>query len=374
MKLSNVIATGGEWLRGEGPHHQIVVSSRVRLARNLRNFAFPGWAKKAVRLQILETTKPEVEALPDMAEAFSVYSQDLTALEKQVLVERHLISREHAAKGIGSAVVMNRKQTLSIMINEEDHLRMQAIRSGLQLKSIFKLVDKVDSTLEGKLDIAYDQRLGYLTACPTNVGTGMRASAMLHLPGLVLSDLINQVIQAVNKIGLAVRGLYGEGTEAMGNLFQISNQTTLGEKEDEIISRLSKVIETIIEKEHDARQTLIQKKSNTLWDQIGRAYGVLTFAHAMTSKEALNLLSVIKLGVDLGAFPEDRRLPIDELFIDTQPAHLQKSSQQKLTAEERDHLRAQIIRERLRVFPKPDISKVARESENGSTPEPQDNE
>ena len=247
-----------------------------------------------------------------------------------MLVERHLISREHAAKSVGSAVVMNRRQTLSIMINEEDHLRMQAIRSGLQLKSAFKLVDKVDSALEAKLDFAFDPRLGYLTACPTNVGTGMRASAMLHLPGLVLSEKINQVIQAVNKIGLAVRGLYGEGTEAMGNLFQISNQTTLGEKEDEIINRLSKVIETIIEKEHDARQMLIQKKSNTLLDQIGRAYGVLTFAHAMTSKEALNLLSFIKLGVDLGAFPEDRRLPIDELFIDTQPAHLQKSSQQKL--------------------------------------------
>ncbi|MEY2482559.1 MAG: protein arginine kinase [Verrucomicrobiota bacterium] len=374
MKFANIMSTGGEWLRGEGPHHQIVISSRVRLARNLKQRAFPGWAKKAERTQILELIKPRVEELPEMQDSFSELLQDLSALEKQVLVERHLISREHAAKSVGSAVIMNRRQTLSIMINEEDHLRMQSIRSGLQLKSAFKLVDKVDSTLEGKLDFAYDTRLGYLTACPTNVGTGMRASAMLHLPGLVLSEMINQVIQAVNKIGLAVRGLYGEGTEAMGNLFQISNQTTLGEKEDEIVNRLSKVIETIIEKEHDARQMLIQKKSNTLWDQIGRAYGVLTFAHAMTSKEALNLLSIIKLGVDLGAFPEDRRLPIDELFIDTQPAHLQKSSQQKLNAEERDHLRAQIIRERLRAFPKPDISKVAKESENGSNPEPPTNE
>src|SRR3954449_10625291 len=374
MSIHNILIGAGEWLRGEGPHHQIVVSSRVRLARNLRTFAFPGWAKKAERQQILDTIKPRVEELAEMTDAHSVYSHDLSALEKQVLVERHLISREHAAKGVGSAVIMNRRQTLSIMINEEDHLRMQSIRSGLQLKSAFKLVDKVDSTLEAKLDFAYDSRLGYLTACPTNVGTGMRASAMLHLPGLVLSDLINQVIQAVNKIGLAVRGLYGEGTEAMGNLFQISNQTTLGEKEDEIISRLTKVIETIIEKEHDARQMLIQKKSTTLWDQIGRAYGILTFAHSMSSKEALNLLSIIKLGVDLGAFPEDRRLPIDELFIDTQPAHLQKSSRQKLNAEERDELRAQIIRDRLRVFPKPDISKVARESGNGATAEPPNNE
>src|SRR3954468_19102277 len=374
MGIQNILTNAGEWLRGEGPHHQIVVSSRVRLARNLRSFAFPGWAKKAERQQILDTIKPRVEELPEMADAHSVYSHDLSALEKQVLVERHLISREHAAKSVGSAVIMNRRQTLSIMVNEEDHLRMQSIRSGLQLKSAFKLIDKIDSTLEARLDIAFDPRLGYLTACPTNVGTGMRASAMLHLPGLVLSDLINQVIQAVNKIGLAVRGLYGEGTEAMGNLFQISNQTTLGEKEDEIISRLTKVIETIIDKEHDARQVLIQKKSDTLSDQIGRAYGVLTYAHAMTSKEALNLLSVMKRGVGLGAFPEDRRLPIDELFIDTQPAHLQKSSQQKLTAEERDHLRAQIIRERLKVFPKPDISKLARESDEKSTSSPQNNE
>src|SRR5712691_3993780 len=374
MKFSHFTSTPGEWLRGEGPHHRVVISSRVRLARNLRNRAFPGWAKKAERTAILELIKPRVEELTEMQDSFSEVLQDLSATEKQVLVERHLISREHAAKSVGSAVIMNRRQTLSIMINEEDHLRMQSIRSGLQLKNAFKLVDKVDSTLESKLDFAYDPRLGYLTACPTNVGTGMRASAMLHLPGLVLSDLINQVIQAVGKIGLAVRGLYGEGTEAMGNLFQISNQTTLGEKEDEIINRLSKVIETIIEKEHDARQVLVQKKSNTLWDQIGRAYGVLTYAHAMASKEALNLLSIIKLGVDLGAFPEDRRLPIDQLFIDTQPAHLQKTSQQKLNAEERDHLRAQIIRERLKVFPKPDISKMARESGNGSTAGPSNNE
>src|SRR4249919_3473537 len=374
MKFANLMTSGGEWLRGEGPHHQIVISSRVRLARNLRQRAFPGWAKKVERTQILELIKPRVEELPEMQDSFSELLQDLSALEKQVLVERHLISREHAAKSMGSAVIMNRRQTLSIMVNEEDHLRMQSIRSGLQLKSAFKLVDKVDSTLEAKLDIAYDEKIGYLTACPTNVGTGMRASAMLHLPGLVLSDLINQVIQAVNKIGLAVRGLYGEGTEAMGNLFQISNQTTLGEKEEDIINRLTKVIETIIDKEHDARQTLLQRKPSTLCDQIGRAYGVLTYAHAMPSKEALNLLSVIKLGMDLGAFPEHLRLQIDELFIDTQPAHLQKNSQQKLNAEARDYLRAQIIRDRLKVFPKPDISKMVKDSGNGLTDAPSTNE
>lgn len=353
MALHNILTSTGDWLGGDGPHHQIVVSSRVRLARNLANFPFPGWAKKNERLQILEAIKPQVELLPEMSDAFSVYSQDLSALEKQVLVERHLISREHAAKGLGSAVVMNRRQTLSIMINEEDHLRMQAIRSGLQLKSVFKMIDKLDSLLEERLDFAFSPQLGYLTACPTNVGTGMRASAMVHLPALVLSDQINQVIQAVNKIGLAVRGLYGEGTEALGNLFQVSNQTTLGEKEEDIIARLHKVIEQIIEHEQNARQMLLQKKPNTLLDNIGRGYGILQHAYSMNSKEALNLLSFMKLGIDLGFFPEPCRQPVDQLFMETQPAHLQKGTSQKLAADERDSLRAEIIRSKLAAFPKP---------------------
>jgi protein arginine kinase len=365
MPIHNILTHTGEWLRGEGPHFQIVVSSRVRLARNLRNFAFPGWAKKTERLQILEVLKPAVELLPEMSDAFSVYSQDLSALEKQVLVERHLISREHAAKGIGSAVVMNKKQTLSIMINEEDHLRMQGIRAGLQLKSVFRMIDKVDSELEEKLDYAFHGQLGYLTACPTNVGTGMRASAMVHLPALVLSEQINQVIQAVNKIGLAVRGLYGEGTEALGNLFQVSNQTTLGEREDDIIERLNKVILQIIEHEQNARQMLLQKKPGTLLDHIGRGYGILRHAYSMQSKEALNLLSFMKLGIDLGFFPETCRQPIDELFMETQPAHLQKGSQQKLAADERDALRAEIVRVKLADFPKPEVS-ATNEKQNGN--------
>lgn len=356
MPIHNILNSTGEWLRGDGPHSQIVISSRVRLARNLQKFAFPGWAKKTERLQILETIKPRVEELPEMADAHSVYSQDLSALEKQVLVERHLISREHAAKGVGSAVVMNRRQTLSIMINEEDHLRLQALRSGLQFKTVFRMIDKVDTALEDKLSIAFHPKLGYLTACPTNVGTGMRASAMLHLPALVMTEQINQVIQAVNKIGLAVRGLYGEGTEALGNLFQISNQTTLGEKEEEIIERLNKVILQLIEHEQNARANLLQKQSTKLMDQVGRSFGLLRYAHSMNSKEALNLLSFMKLATDLGFFAEGCRQPVDELFIETQPAHLQKGTQQKLAAEERDALRAGIIRAKLADFAPPDLT------------------
>jgi protein arginine kinase len=367
MALHSILTHSGEWLRSEGPHHKIVVSSRVRLARNLRGFSFPGWAKRSERISILETIKPRVEDLPEMHDAFSVFSQDLSALEKQVLVERHLISREHAAKGVGSAVVMNRKQTLSIMINEEDHLRMQAIRAGLQLKNVFKMIDKADTGLEERLDFAFHPHLGYLTACPTNVGTGMRASAMVHLPALVLSEQINQVIQAVNKIGLAVRGLYGEGTEALGNLFQVSNQTTLGEREDEIIERLNKVILSIIGHEKNARQTLLQKRSGTLFDHIGRGYGILRHAHSISSKEGLNLLSYIKLGIDLSFFPESWRPVVDELVMESQPAHLQKGAPGKLAAEERDSMRSRIIREKLAEFPKPDFD-VAR----GSTAAGQD--
>lgn len=359
MTNNNITGKGTENQNTELPHNQIVISSRIRLARNLRNLPFPGWARKNERAVILETIRSHVESIPEMESAPDTQLlQDLTALDKQVLVERHLISREHAAKGAGSAVILNQGQSLSIMINEEDHLRIQAIFSGLQLDTAFEFINKVDSGLEQVLDFAFHNQFGYLTACPTNLGTGMRASAMVHLPALVLSEQITQVVQAVNKIGLAVRGLYGEGTEAMGNLFQVSNQVTLGESEEEILARLTKVIQKIIQHEYDARKVLLQKRPVMLLDQIGRAYGVLANAYSMTSKEALSYLSFLRLGVDLDIFPEEVRLSIDELFMETQPAHLQKNSQKKLAAEKRDELRAEIIRDKLKSFPKPDINKL----------------
>ncbi|MGC1481307.1 MAG: protein arginine kinase [Chthoniobacterales bacterium] len=359
MNLEAILSNAGEWLSGDGPHRQIVVSSRIRLARNLGNLPFPGWAKRAERQHVLGLIRPAVEALPEMTESYAQNLTELTALERQVLMERHLISREHAAKGAGSAVVMNVEQTLSFMINEEDHLRMQAIRCGLQLMSAYELASKADSELEGRLDYAFHDQLGYLTACPTNVGTGMRASAMLHLPGLVMSDQINKIVNSVNKIGLAVRGLHGEGSEAMGNLFQVSNQTTLGESEQEIIARLTKVIEHIIEHEGNARATLVERRPNTVLDQVGRAYGILSNAHSMNSKEALNLLSVIKLGIDLEMFPDTARIEIDRLFIETQPGHLQKgATEQKMSADARDSLRARLIRAKLHALPEPDLSPI----------------
>jgi protein arginine kinase len=351
--IHTFLCSPAESTHRHGPHDRIVMSSRVRLARNLRDASFPGWAKKPERVKILETVLPAVSALPEMADSFAEGMDNLTALDKHLLVERHLISREHAAKNVGSGLVLNRTETFCVMINEEDHLRMQALRPGFQIQEAWQAVDKLDSALEKNLDYAFDNDLGYLTACPTNLGTGIRVSAMLHLPGLVLAEQINPIIQSVNKLGLAVRGLYGEGTEALGNVFQVSNQMTLGESEITIVERLEKVLSQIIEHEENARQTLIEKKPKVVFNHIGRAYGILANAHSISSKETMNLLSLLKLGVDLGLFPNTSKALVDELFLITQPAHLQKQISDKLSAEERDLIRADMVREQLKTVSRP---------------------
>jgi protein arginine kinase len=353
MDLHEFLASPAETTRRKGPHDRIVMSSRVRLARNLREASFPGWAKKPERVRVLELIRPAVESLVEMSNAFSESMDNLNPLDKQILVERHLISREHAAKSAGSGLVFNRDETLCVMINEEDHLRMQALRPGLQLRQAWQAIDQFDSSLERKLNYAFNSDWGYLTACPTNLGTGIRVSAMLHLPGLVLGEQINPIIQSVNKLGLAVRGLYGEGTEALGNVFQVSNQMTLGETELVIVERLEKVLSQIIEHEENARETLLEKKPKVVFNHIGRAFGILANAHMISSKETMNQLSLMRLGVDLGMFPALERGLVDELFILTQPAHLQKQHSEKLSAEERDLLRSDMLRERLTNISRP---------------------
>jgi protein arginine kinase len=353
MDIHKFLVPPAETARRKGPHDRIVMSSRVRLARNLQDAAFPGWAKKVERTRVLELLRPAVAALPEMRDAFSETMDNLSTLDKQILVERHLISREHAAKSAGSGIVLNRDETFCVMINEEDHLRMQALRPGLQLRQAWTAIDQADSALEKKLEYAFNTDLGYLTACPTNLGTGIRVSAMLHLPGLVLAEQINPIIQSVNKLGLAVRGLYGEGTEALGNVFQVSNQMTLGESEGAIVERLEKVLAQIIEHEQNARATLLEKKPKMVYNHIGRAYGILANAHSISSKETMNLLSLMRLGVDSGLFPGVDRALVDELFILTQPAHLQKQHSEKLSAEERDLIRADMVRERLKPVSRP---------------------
>jgi protein arginine kinase len=359
MTLHQFLLPPAEAAKRAGPHDRIVMSSRVRLARNLKGFAFPGWAKKAERVRACDVLRPAVEGLPQMAGAFAESMEALSPLEKNVLVERHLISREHAAKGAGSGIVLSRDHSLCVMINEEDHLRMQCLCPGMQLQQVWMAIDQADTALEKKLDYAFTAELGYLTACPTNLGTGIRVSAMLHLPALVLAEQINQIIQAVNKLGLAVRGLYGEGTEALGNLFQVSNQMTLGEAEAEIVDRLTKVVAQIIEHEENARASLLEKKPKSVFNHIGRAYGILANAHSITSKETMNLLSLFRLGLEQGLFGSVPHSLADELFLLTQPAHLQLRFSEKLAAEERDVLRADMVRERLRNVNRPSTPPAA---------------
>jgi protein arginine kinase len=363
MRFTTLIKHPADWMTGGQGEHGAVLTSRIRLARNLRRHPFPGWAKRDQRAAALDLMRPAVDALPAMKGAFSHELGDLTSVQKQVLVERHLISREHAARGDGSAAVIERRQTLSLMLNEEDHLRMQAIRPGLQLTAAFNALSEIDTALEESLEFAFDPTLGYLTTCPTNLGTGLRASAMLHLPGLVLSDQIGQVLQAVNKIGLAVRGLYGEGTESLGNLYQISNQSTLGESEETIIRRLERVISQVSNHEQNAREKLLEDDPEMVADKIGRAYGVLRYSHIIDSKEALNHLSLLRLGGTLGFFSPATVMLCDTLLMDIQPAHLQLHSGRKLSPEERDSIRAEIVRQRLHSLESPD-NRISSKDEN----------
>jgi protein arginine kinase len=364
MTVLDFLISPAEACKRTGPHDKIVLSSRVRLARNLKGVPFPGHAKKADRLKSFETLLPAVSGLPQMGPApFAEAMDKLTQQEKLVLVERHLISREHAAKNVGSGFVLNQEESFCVMVNEEDHLRMQALRPGLQLKQAWLALDALDSTLQERIEVAFNDQYGFLTACPTNLGTGIRVSAMLHLPGLVLAEQINQIIQAVNKLGLAVRGLYGEGTEALGNIFQVSNQQTLGESESEIVERLNKVLLQIIEHEEGARVAQLEKKPKVIFNHIGRAYGILAHAHSISSKETMNLLSLLRLGVDLGMFGDTSRGLVDELFLTSQPAHLQLQHPEKLDAEHRDALRADMLRNRLKTVAAPDPARASAKPE-----------
>lgn len=364
MRFTTLVKHPADWMTGKSKDNAVVITSRIRLARNLRDVPFPGWAMKEERKEILETILPEITGLTKMKNGFSQELSQLDSLQKQVLVERHLISREQAARSEGCAAVVNRKQSLSLMVNEEDHLRMQSIYAGMHLREAYDLLDSIDRQLETKLSYAYDGQLGYLTACPTNLGTGMRASAMLHLPALVLTDQIGQVLQAVSKIGLAVRGIFGEGTESLGDLFQISNQSTLGESEAAIIDRLERVIKQVANHERNARLKMMQEEPDQLTNKIGRAYGLLRYAYLFDSKEAFTHISLLRLGADLGYFPEGTMQLCDELMMEIQPAHLQLYAGKELEPEKRDLIRAEIIRDQLQNLDPPAISKLTNEVNN----------
>jgi len=336
----------------------VVVTSRIRLARNLANTPYPGWAKKEVQIFALEQIADVFSSFPATKAGKTFNFGSLDSIEKQVLVERHLISREHAAKGANAAVFLSEDSDLSFMVNEEDHLRLQSIQPGLNLDSALANLTAVQDHLEAKLPIAYDEELGYLTACPTNVGTGMRASAMLHLPALGLQNELNQSLNALSKLNLAVRGLYGEGTESCADLYQISNQSTLGESEEAIVTKLNRILGDLIKQERQARLRLLESNPHKLQDKISRAYSICKSAYLMASQEALSLLSIVKMGVSLGFFKSIKPAEIDTLLLQIQPAHLQITSGGRLSAEERDFIRAEKVRSIVSHIEEPDFSNI----------------
>ncbi|PIV39680.1 MAG: protein arginine kinase [Candidatus Omnitrophica bacterium CG02_land_8_20_14_3_00__42_8] len=347
MTLDDLLNNTGEWIRCTGPVSDIVMSSRVRLARNLANYPFAHWASKKEQEAILAAAKESTLSVKKLKDSMFVEIGKLDPIDKQFLVERHLMSKEHMIDAENKGLCVGQDEIISIMINEEDHLRIQVMKSGFNLKEAWQIIDDMDTELGNLLDFAYSVDFGYLTACPTNAGTGMRASVMLHLPSLVMTKQIGKVLQAITKLGLTARGLYGEGTEASGNFFQISNQVSLGHKEEDIIDNIERIIKQIVDHEQSARETLLSQNREALEDRIWRAYGTLKSAHIITSTETIDLLSLVRLGVDLGVIKQSDRALINELFVITQPAHLQKMERKKLGPNQRDVKRAEIIREKL---------------------------
>ena len=347
MDLDSLTRTSGEWLRGSGPESDIVISTRIRLARNLAQFPFPNRADDSTRAEIESALRETFQRLQLGTKLNYLSVKGLPEIDRQLLVERQLISREHAeghgARGVGVAS----EENVSLMVNEEDHLRIQVLHSGLALDDCWREIDRIDDAVERHVTYAFSEKLGYLTACPTNVGTGIRVSVMLHLPALVLTKEIQKVFQALQKISLAVRGLYGEGSQAMGDFYQISNQITLGKAEDQLLSNLKDVVPNIIAYERRVRNALVKENRQNLHDQVLRAYGILKNAQTISSEETMHLLSSVRMGINLGLI-EDLEMPtVNELFIHTQPAHLQKLRRERLESAERNVARAAYLRHRL---------------------------
>jgi protein arginine kinase len=282
-----------------------------------------------------------------MSDAFAESMDSLPPLDKQILVERHLISREHAQQEGERGVAVGGDESISIMVNEEDHLRLQTIRSGLQVEEAYEEVDRMDTALEGSLNFAFHPKFGYLTACPTNAGTGLRISVMMHLPGVVLAKQMDKVLQTLQSLRLAVRGFYGEGTQPLGDFYQVSNQITLGKSERDIVAELRKVVPEIIKFERGWRHKLLEDEPRRVEDKVWRAYGVLRHARRMTSEEATELLSVVRLGIHGGILPGLALKTVNDLCLSTQPGHLQKAERRVLDPDERDVARADYIRRKL---------------------------
>lgn len=335
------------WMEGTGPYAEVAISSRVRLARNIKDLPFPYLASDAQTRKVQDMIVKATENQKWFEDFRLIKMEDLPDLEKQVMVEKHLISPLLARESHNCAVLLHKNEALSIMINEEDHLRIQSILPGLQLEKAWEEADMYDNLLEDKIEYSFHERYGYLTSCPTNVGSGLRASVMLHLPALIITKQFNRILGALSQVGLAVRGLYGEGTDIIGNLVQISNQVTLGQPEQEILRNLFSVSRQVIEQENTSRQSFLNENREKITDRCWRAMGVLKHAHILSSQEAMQLLSDIRLGFELGLLSGIERKLLNRLYVLIRPAWLQLLAGKELNANERDVERASQIRRHL---------------------------
>lgn len=336
-------------MKGTGPESDIVIGSRVRMARNIAKVPFPAVAGDEQLRKVAAQIEKATGESDDAEEYEFVRLSDVPMLDRQLLIEKHLISPQHAEHVKQKAVVLRDDEAVSIMVNEEDHLRIQALFPGMQPLEAWALCSQVDDRYSARLPYAFSEERGYLTSCPTNVGTGMRASIMVHLPALGITNQIRRVVGAIPQFGLAVRGIYGEGTEMLGNIFQFSNQVTLGRTEEEIIQHLTNVTRQIIDQERQARRYIEAQGRLQLEDRVWRSYGILAHARTMSSHEAMQLLSDVRLGIDLGIVEGLEGRILQELLVMIRPAHLQRIMGRELPAAERDIHRAELIRERIRI-------------------------
>ena len=347
--LDSMASSCGEWLKGNGPDSDIVMSSRIRLARNLADYPFIKRCTDIDRASIESTVREKLKADEQFKNQTFINVAELENLDRQFLVERQLISRELADAEGARAVAIDEMERMSLMVNEEDHLRIQVMKSGFDLQAAWDQINHVDDMIEERLNYAFQKDLGYLTACPTNVGTGMRVSVLVHLPALVITKHIEKVFRTFQRINLVVRGLYGEGSQAMGDFYQVSNQITLGKSEEELIKQVGDVVPVLINYERKARDFLISgENQHNLFDQVSRAYGTLQNAQQISSEETMYLLSQVRMGVNLGLIGDLEIPTINKLFIHTQPAHLQKLRGNELDTMQRNIERANYLQQHLK--------------------------
>jgi protein arginine kinase len=345
--LKKLIGSPAEWLGGESDESELVLSSRVRLARNLDRVPFPHRARAPGMRKVLEETKKALGESPSMRGAIAIDMDSITPNERMILLERHLVSVQMIQNFKNRSVVVQQGELLSVMINEEDHLRLQSLASGLSIREAFARLDALDDELDSRLTYAFGENLGYLTACPTNVGTGLRVSAMLHLPGIVHSNDLPQIIKGLNNVRLTVRGMYGEGSSSVGNMFQVSNSITLGLSEEDTVQSLESHLCKVLEFEKKAREVLLKKARSLLEDKICRAHGILKSARLVTSKEAMDLMSAVRMGVGLGVITDVSIAQLNELLVMIKPMHLQELYGRPMNPDERDKVRADFIRAKL---------------------------